>query len=367
MNKLTTSGKILILSILTVVLWPQTTLGAFGMNKNDEALSYNFTLQPGENAADSFTITNYGESPLHLIFYGADAVPSGDSAFSAKSFTDKQTTIGTWIGFGQKEVDLEGLAKKTIDFTIIVPDKTPPGTYAGAVAVSTVSDPKKQKGAVGVVSIQRSIIPVYIKIPGEEKTAYEFNSFSFDQKSTNPFFQIDLKNGGNTVIDADGQIEIFNVLSVVPVVTLPISKTEFYGGDESSLKLPLGPIAANGLTNNFKAVAKVTFYSMDIKTGEKNRLETVTREVEFGISHWDILIWMCLGILVIIILIVAWILLKRNAKKKARTYIAEENDTIENIAKKFSTSWQKIAKLNNLKPPYSIKPGNKILIPKSSK
>lgn len=366
MNKLKPPVKFLFLTILAAILWPQTSFGAFGLIKDDTALNYNFTLEPGKSGSDSFIVSNYGNSPLDLIMYGADAVPSGDSAFAAKSFTDKQTTIGTWIKFEEKELHLDGLSKETVQFAVNVPDKTPPGTYAGAVAVSTFTDPKKQGKGMGVISIQRSIIPVYVKIPGEEKTAYEFITFSFEKNNINPFFQLDLKNEGNTVINADGQIDVFNdALSLSPVATLPISKTEFYGGDESNLKVPLGNIATNGLTNNFKAVAKITFYSVDIKSGQKTKLETVTKELAFGINHWDILIWSGLGVLALIMLIVARILMKRNAKKNATPYVVKENDTIENIAKNNNVNWKKITKMNKLKPPYSVKAGDTILIPKS--
>ena len=40
----------------------------------------------------------------------------------------------------------------------------------------------------------------------------------------------------------------------------------------------------------------------------------------------------------------------------------QEGETTESIAEKFGMSWKKLVKTNKLKPPYSLKHGQKILV-----
>jgi LysM repeat protein len=48
------------------------------------------------------------------------------------------------------------------------------------------------------------------------------------------------------------------------------------------------------------------------------------------------------------------------------TYVVQTGDTLFDIAQNQGVSWQIIATLNNLKQPYTLKPGTKIKLPKSS-
>jgi cytoskeletal protein RodZ len=46
------------------------------------------------------------------------------------------------------------------------------------------------------------------------------------------------------------------------------------------------------------------------------------------------------------------------------TYTVEPGDTLFNIGKKFKINWKEIAQANNLEEPYSLRPGQKLVIPK---
>jgi LysM repeat protein len=48
--------------------------------------------------------------------------------------------------------------------------------------------------------------------------------------------------------------------------------------------------------------------------------------------------------------------------KLSKTYVVKSGDTLSKIASKYNTTWQALAKKNNIKNPHSIKPGNKIMI-----
>jgi LysM repeat protein len=52
---------------------------------------------------------------------------------------------------------------------------------------------------------------------------------------------------------------------------------------------------------------------------------------------------------------------------RSTTHTVKSGDTVNSLAKANKVSWKKIAKLNNLKAPYSLKPGSKLKIPPRKK
>ena len=50
-------------------------------------------------------------------------------------------------------------------------------------------------------------------------------------------------------------------------------------------------------------------------------------------------------------------------KVKSENYIVQSGETLEQIAKKYRISWKNLAKMNKIKPPYTIKGGQKIIVP----
>jgi len=52
--------------------------------------------------------------------------------------------------------------------------------------------------------------------------------------------------------------------------------------------------------------------------------------------------------------------LPAGAKSTAKIYTVKSGDTLSQIGAKFGADWQTIAKLNGIKPPYTIFPGQKL-------
>jgi LysM repeat protein len=52
----------------------------------------------------------------------------------------------------------------------------------------------------------------------------------------------------------------------------------------------------------------------------------------------------------------------KSRKEENKVYVVQKNDTLSKIAKKYKTTWQKLAEVNNLKDPNKIYPGQHIII-----
>jgi LysM repeat protein len=85
--------------------------------------------------------------------------------------------------------------------------------------------------------------------------------------------------------------------------------------------------------------------------------------VKFNVIPW----WLIAIIIFTIVALTAYIIRKKQSYKKylklCQEYTVAENDTLAGIAKAHDTTWEKLAKINKLSPPYTLIKDQKILIP----
>ena len=77
-----------------------------------------------------------------------------------------------------------------------------------------------------------------------------------------------------------------------------------------------------------------------------------------------------IGIVLLAALAVALMRVRRGRKRPERipanmaSYRVEFDDTVMTISNRYGVNWQDLVKTNRLKPPYELKPGRRLLIPR---
>lgn len=342
-----------------------------------------YTAEIGEVIKDQVDVVNLADTPVKARVWPADAATTPDGAYTIK---ETATDIGTWITFFEKVVeeeeppsaeategeekivdlgseviiDLEANETKTLNFKIVVPEKAEVGDHMGAIMTQAVEIPAelKEEGAKteiapGVKIVTRAGARIYLTVPGEIVKILEFPEFSWEMKDNKFYFLLALGNKGNVRIEPKGEIIIKNILGTkideikIPTrvvfpkdkILLPVEWENWqksfwvkYGGFIAEAKVIYGP--GLELTKELRAIALPWYVP-----------------VIFG------------GIIVLLILLlIVWRIIKKREKKLMKEYIVETGETIEGIASKFGMNWKKLAKINKLKPPYTLKEGQKIYI-----
>ncbi len=367
------SGGLSNLRIIFIVLCLLPSIAHAGISVTtansspNASVSYNFHLQPGEKKSDSVIITNIGQENITVNLYGADAISTGQNSFAAKDSSNDQYTIGKWITFDKNSITLKPQEKQTVPFTIEIPQKTTPGIFAGAIAASIVNQQIAQETPIGVITHSRTIIPVYVNIPGQEIYSYDWQDFSYLQ-TAQPHFHVTVKNTGNTVIAIDGSIIISNAGSPDQILqTIPVETTNIYQGDSSTINAYFNQSLASGITNNLTTEAKINISKIDVITNSKTDTKELTKSINFQINRFYLIYLPLLVLLGIIGVIVILFIHNKTIKKNAVRYKVAANDTLDSISKKQNVNWKKIVQINKLKPPYALKLGTEILIPQNHK
>lgn len=133
-----------------------------------------------------------------------------------KLFTKKTGDLASWISIASSTVLMAG-EKKSIPFTLTVPENAPPGGHFAVMWWSGV--PLKDMGASKEVSIvTRAGILFYVTVSGDVHVGADIDDFSAGGKfffRTPIHFGIHVNNTGNDYIAPHGSITIRNFFSSI--------------------------------------------------------------------------------------------------------------------------------------------------------
>jgi hypothetical protein len=367
-----------VLSFLAVALSLNTAAAQnFSVRtSNPESWQFIYDADPGETFEEKIFVKNNGAEKMTLNLYGADGIISQQGSFSAKTPDQVQRNVGKWIQVETASVELEPGEEKEVNVAIAIPKETPGGVYAGAISVSSSGDkPGEENGGYGLVTVARVLIPVKISLSGEKIHRLDWQDFSYRfQNDATHQFNVKFKNSGNTSIMLDGQIEVFqkdgNGNLVAPAAPaegtqeniMTVNELNLLPGDE--LDLPFA-WKDRPFMGEFTAKASITYSEIDIITGEKTDTQTLEKTVEFSVFPYKLVKNVAMVLALLVLLAVVKIVYDMLQKKNTQPYVVQANETLEIIAGKIGTRWKLIAKINNLKPPYSLKEGQNILVPKT--
>ncbi len=351
---------------------------------------FSFEIKPGEEKTSSVIIENLDKGKVTLRLYGADGTQSNQGTFALTSQSTEQRLIGKWITFTNPVQTLDSREKKEIPFTIKIPANATPGSYTGGIAAETGEENKNEGKSTSVNITSRFVVKMFIVIPGQKIHKYEWTNFSYLPEKNGAFkepsrFTLSYSNTGNTIVSAEQKIEI----NGFPPLPAPKTSNGYKSIYDSKKGLTFELVPATLLQKNtaeipvkwdnqpifgfYKAKATVSFSEYDVISGKKINTVEQTKEINIFIPlKTDTPLGMTIFIIFLITLGVAATLIVKKIrlillKKSCITHSIEQGETLVELAEKHGIKWKNLARINGLKAPYSLKTGQKILVPPAKK
>src|SRR3989338_2065454 len=337
-----------------------------------------YNLDLGESKDDALTIFNTTDEVQTVKVYAVDSVPSNQGNFALEAEADPKDGIGAWIKLSQDLITLQPGENQEILFTITIPQNADVGEHSGGIILQKVqgSQDQLQNGASIVTRVG---IRVYETVPGEIKKVIEVKDFNVNLKKLkdqDPYYEINLtaENQGNVslqpkvtlAIGGWGKIKYFTRSSFdyQKGIILDLRDfTDFFTGEDLSRNWQL--LRDQKVSTNWTwpkpRFGRFTFQATlpyDPEGGQK----TIDSK---KITVW-VIPWLEVVILGGIILLAIALLIAKKIWYSGRqlvNYQVLPNDRLLTIAKKANISWKRLAKVNKIKKPYSLEPGQKILVP----
>lgn len=335
-----------------------------------------YEKDPGTIIEDIASIKNFGDEKAYIKVYAVDADSSESGSFILKFESESQKGIGAWTTVENEDYELDPGERVDVPFKIEVPVDTSPGQYLGGIVAESKANSENtvkklcssnQVCPTGVGVSTRIGARVYLTVPGTAKEDVLWEEFKYTKGLTGKsYFNFKIINNGNVSYEPRAHITIYDTI----------------GGIYDEFEAPLGTSLPNTTIDSkipwtkespifgkYSAEAKITFpkrfHSASATLLQGSAVEP--RTITLWVIPW--------GIICIFIVLVAigsgsyaWYLKRLNTIiESCEKYTVGPDEDIVHLAKKRNVSWKLIAKINKLKPPYTIRKGSIILVPKKNK
>ncbi len=319
---------------------------------------------------DEAIIRNTSDAPVFVKLEGIDALLTIDGAFSLVSDESKNKDIGTWIELSESEFELGPKESKIVPFTLTVPKNAEVGDHIGGLAVrGTASEPDQsfQSGGTKVGVHIRIGARIYLTVAGDIVRDLNIKKRAFFGKGDRMMFRFTFENKGN--IRANLSItegKIYNIFGLYDEQKdMPIG--QIFPNTTSITTFPW-PGKEKPLFGPYLAILTIE----DTYEKVNPNSTVIIPEVE-PVTVWLVTLFVpytqiaiIVGLLFLIWFIwqfIIWKRLSNLARRPVRKYTVKKGDHLMSVAKNFGAPWKVVAKLNNIKPPYSLDNIKNLYIP----
>jgi hypothetical protein len=325
-----------------------------------------YELKHGQQATDGVRIFNNTAKEQTVSVYPVDSVLSSGGAFACAQAADAKKDVGAWVVMDQSSITLAPYSNDQIAFTITVPQNADVGEHDGCIAMQAASA-TAQPGQSGVALSFRSAIRMVVTVPGKIVKKLNINNVKVTSAKDGKY-QVTptVQNDGNVSLDTSLQVKLESVFGAIS--TSSKSSYPVLPHTKASWNFVLKPSMWGG----FYRAKVIAAYNANPAT-ELGVNQSANQATQQGVSGLFFAMPSLLGgvieliILLLIVAVILWLIRKKRHTKHVQQhwveYTAKKSDTIQKLAKEKEVSWQKIAKVNKLKPPYDLQKGQKLKLP----
>lgn len=321
-----------------------------------------YTLKPGEQKTDALTVYNNTNQRKVVSVYAVDSQTSSGGAFACAQKVDSKQDVGSWVTLADEEIALNPGQKQSITFDLNIPANAGVGEHDGCLVVQEQTTTTKQQS--GVALSFRSALRMVVTIPGKTFKKLSYVGLSHMSKEGNQILRPSIKNEGNVSVDGEVKASLKNVFGFTvgkaggtyPI--LPKSQAEW----NFEIKSPIW----GGL---YVATTAVSYDASDRPLGVTGgpRMTIKGPSKTFFLAPKPAAA--ALELLIILALAAMTIILRRRTTDRRQalqhwqSYTVKKSDSLQALAATHNVSWKQIARINKLKAPYALTPGQAILLP----
>lgn len=321
-----------------------------------------YEIKGGDNKTDGVKVINNSDSEKNILVYAVDSQRSSDGAFACAQKADEQKGIGKWTVLEKTRVTVAPNSSEIIPFTIALPANVDVGEHNGCIAVQEDVPPSSELSN-GIVLSYRSALRVAVLVPGTITSKLDFNNVLFSVTPDKVKISPVVKNTGNVSVDATIASRLMNVFGQES--TKAEGTFVVLSNQESRFNFELNrPFWGGWYQQKVSASYAPLRFTSEVPAAAKI-VEAPSRWVFVSPTPAALLIE-TLSMLAILGMI-GYVMWQRRQRvlfaKYSEVYIVESGDTLQGLATEASVSWRQLARLNNIKPPYTLTPDQEIKIP----
>ncbi len=321
-----------------------------------------YDTAPGKTIKDAVVVSNNNPEPKTVVVYATDSQIASDGAFACEQAADKADDAGSWIELSKQEVQLEPAKQQQVPFVITIPANAGVGEHNACVVVQEKAE-AKPSGQNGIALSFRSALRVAFTIPGDLRTDLRFQSMSSQQNDKQKIvITPELASKSNVSVDVDIEATLTDMFGR----TVGRSKGKFPVLRDATSRYNF-EVDRPFWGGWYTARAKATYKPLS-KSFQQEPRSVESRPVRILVRPSPKALAAELAAIAAIAAGAATVFMrikrKREFSRFAVAYQVEPGDDIQSIAASHQIAWKQLAKANRLKPPYSLKAGDTVHVPR---
>lgn len=327
-----------------------------------------FSLDHGQSKSDQVLVSNNSETTKRIKIYPVDGVVTNTGAYTCRQASEALQDLGAWIQIDSTLVTLEPGQTEKVNFTVSVPQNADVGEHNGCIAFEDADDVGVAQGAVRVHT--RQAIRVVETVPGDLHRQVDISSFTASTNSKSQHYDLALENKGNVSADVDTKVTVKNIFGQ----TVSSNGGSYPVLANQKLQLPFETTVTPFFGGWYQVQATISYNKAAGTFGletDKNELVSKQSGVQVVFIAPSPLGALCLIVLALIVVgLFAWVVYRRRQKNEALhtwgDYTVQPGDTLESLATPTGLGWKRLARLNSIKAPYTLTPGQEIRLPQTN-
>lgn len=324
-----------------------------------------FSLDPGGDVQNGVKLFNNSNETKTIEVYPTDSSASSGGAFACSQKLDERRGVGSWIVLEKSKVTLQPGANEIVPFTLTVPSQAAAGEHNGCIIIEEADQTPQAVGG-GIALSFRSGLRVAVTVSGEITKGLSFTNLATspaESSSNKRIITTSLRNSGNVSLDADIKARITSLIGT----TLRSGGGEFpvLANNQSDFNFEVDELFWGGMyllqaSANYNDDLNGTMGSRD----KPASISASTQLIFVPPKPAALLIELVVLILLALCIRCWWV--QRRIHKQWHThgdmYTVQTGDNLQQIAEHFSLDWRTIAKVNKLRAPYQLTPGQELKV-----
>ncbi|MFC1430897.1 hypothetical protein ACEZDB_09525 [Streptacidiphilus sp. N1-3] len=256
----------------------------------DSRSAYTYIGTPGAQVKDHVAVWNYGDQPLSLTLYAADAFNTDTGGYDVLPAGKPSTDVGAWVHLATATVTLPPRSRQIVPFTLAIPADAGPGDHSGGIVLALRRQTVDAKGNAVAVD-QRVGARIHLRVPGALRPALTIESVRTTYRGTlNPISDgsattsYTVRNTGNIRLGGRQAVRVRNALGNVVTAKGPAALTELLPGNSATYTVTVG-----GVFPALWQTASITIDPLALPGDIDPALPSATRSVQYPTIPWTLL------------------------------------------------------------------------------
>ncbi|MEV4615953.1 hypothetical protein AB0K43_25670 [Kitasatospora sp. NPDC049258] len=261
-----------------------------GATEPDSRGTFAYQATPGAVVKDHLAVWNYGDQPLTLRLYPADAFNTDSGGYDVLPEGRPSTQAGTWLKAAADSLTLPGRSRQIVPFTLAVPADAAPGDHPAGIVVALRQESKDAQGNAVTVD-QRVGARVNIRVAGalRAELAVEDARVAY-HPSPNPFgtgrttVRYTVRNTGNVRLGGHQAVRVTNLFGTTATGSAPADLQELLPGNTVSYA-----VEVSGAYPTFLGTAGITVDPLPIGGDRDPGLTSTVHKQRYAGIPWALL------------------------------------------------------------------------------